>query len=308
MAEIKYDEINEKAYEDAEKHKPGSDTTVVELPNSYDRDIVEAVNVLCDSLCAEDVDPGKTAEEALAFLGTLLVEPMTLVQKSITENGVYDPADDEADGYSSVNVVVPPVVPTLISKSITENGDYSAAADEADGYSSVSVNVSGGGGGGLPANIVYGSFETPADADYVNQIDINTGYTGSGYIVDLYIFPISPVIGRVTSGVTYSNNELVDMWIAKNPYSSPPSYSGTNPDSCAYYYGQYKSNSYSITQGSSSALIVYKNENISSPTTPAGAIRIISDKVFRIHPRDSSNVNDVGFKPGFTFGYIAVFR
>ena len=107
MAEIKYDEINEKAYEDAEKHKPGSDTTVVELPNSYDRDIVEAVNVLCDSLCAEDVDPGKTAEDAPEYLGRLLSGPsMTLVEKSITENGVYDPHDDDADGYSSVDVEV----------------------------------------------------------------------------------------------------------------------------------------------------------------------------------------------------------
>lgn len=36
--------------------------------------------------------------------------------------------------------------PTLISKNITENGLYNAQDDNADGYSSVSVNVSGGGG------------------------------------------------------------------------------------------------------------------------------------------------------------------
>lgn len=34
---------------------------------------------------------------------------------------------------------------TLIEKSITENGTYSAADDEADGYSQVTVEVSGGG-------------------------------------------------------------------------------------------------------------------------------------------------------------------
>ncbi len=31
----------------------------------------------------------------------------TLVSKTITQNGVYDPADDNADGYSSVTVAVP---------------------------------------------------------------------------------------------------------------------------------------------------------------------------------------------------------
>lgn len=37
--------------------------------------------------------------------------------------------------------------PVLIEKSITENGTYDAADDDADGYSSVEVEVSGGGGG-----------------------------------------------------------------------------------------------------------------------------------------------------------------
>jgi len=36
---------------------------------------------------------------------------------------------------------------TLVSKTITENGNYNPASDSADGYSSVTVNVSGGGGG-----------------------------------------------------------------------------------------------------------------------------------------------------------------
>jgi len=37
-------------------------------------------------------------------------------------------------------------VPTLIEKTITENGIYNASSDDTDGYSSVTVNVSGSGG------------------------------------------------------------------------------------------------------------------------------------------------------------------
>ena len=48
----------------------------------------------------------------------------------------------DANGY----VVLSPTngVPTLISKTITENGTYNPASDNATGYSSVTVNVSGG--------------------------------------------------------------------------------------------------------------------------------------------------------------------
>lgn len=70
-----------------------------------------------------------------------------LISKTITENGSYNPADDNADGYSSVivNVQGGGGSSTLITKTITRNGTYSASSDNADGYSQVVVNVSGGG-------------------------------------------------------------------------------------------------------------------------------------------------------------------
>ena len=43
--------------------------------------------------------------------------------------------------HSEIGKSEPPVEPVLISKSIIQNGDYSASDDEADGYSSVSVLV-----------------------------------------------------------------------------------------------------------------------------------------------------------------------
>ena len=46
----------------------------------------------------------------------------TLIEKSVNANGVYNAADDEADGYSKVTVNVPN--PSTGSISITENGTY----------------------------------------------------------------------------------------------------------------------------------------------------------------------------------------
>ena len=64
-----------------------------------------------------------------------------MIEKSITDNGTYLASDDEADGYSSVNVEVPAVVPTIIEKSVNVNGTYIASEDAADGYSKVTVEV-----------------------------------------------------------------------------------------------------------------------------------------------------------------------
>ena len=84
-------------------------------------------------------------------LNSLLV---TLVPKTITENGVYDPTDDNADGYSSVSVDVPNTYTqadegkvvsngSLVSQTdygtVTENGTYDTTTNN-----SVTVEVSGG--------------------------------------------------------------------------------------------------------------------------------------------------------------------
>lgn len=62
-----------------------------------------------------------------------------LIEKTVTANGVYNAEDDNADGYSSVDVEVPASV--LTTKTVTANGIYNASSDNADGYSSVAVNV-----------------------------------------------------------------------------------------------------------------------------------------------------------------------
>lgn len=66
----------------------------------------------------------------------------TLVAKTITQNGTYNPADDDADGYSSVTVNIPGA-PVLVQKTIAAKGVYDPADDNADGYSLVTVTAGG---------------------------------------------------------------------------------------------------------------------------------------------------------------------
>ena len=49
----------------------------------------------------------------------------------------------------------------LITKTITDNGVYNAAADNADGYSRVTVTVPKGGLNGVVMNIISSTYTTP---------------------------------------------------------------------------------------------------------------------------------------------------
>jgi len=62
----------------------------------------------------------------------------------ITENGNYNIVNNSFMGYNdiSVNVEGSGSDVTLIEKSVIENGEYLASADNADGYSKVTVSVS----------------------------------------------------------------------------------------------------------------------------------------------------------------------
>lgn len=98
--------------------------------------------------------PGQMAAAIEALPGQ-----STLVSKSITQNGSYDPEDDDADGYSAVTVNVPNsyaagdegkvvsngalIAQTARASEITANGTYDTTTND-----SVTVNVEGGSGGG----------------------------------------------------------------------------------------------------------------------------------------------------------------
>lgn len=87
---------------------------------------------------AADILVGKTAYTADGKV-TGTYKPAVLIAKTITENGLYLAEEDNADGFSEVEVVTP--VPTFMEKTITGNGTYQASDDHVDGYSEVTVEV-----------------------------------------------------------------------------------------------------------------------------------------------------------------------
>ena len=61
----------------------------------------------------------------------------TLIEKTVTANGVYAASSDSADGYSKVTVSVPASAVDTGTKSITANGNN----QDVVGYAAVNVNV-----------------------------------------------------------------------------------------------------------------------------------------------------------------------
>ena len=134
-----------------------------------------------------DIDVANYALADVAVSGAA-----TLVQKTITQNGTYDPADDNADGYSEVIVSVgtpdtrtliaewdfkgsTPLIDKIGGKTLTnyqngvtfgENGAYFAPTDTYSGYSSNK---------GLNINSVL-------DYGYDVELDVSTPWKAGGSV------------------------------------------------------------------------------------------------------------------------------
>ena len=117
-------------------------------------DIADAIRSKLGS--ADTYTPAEMADAIMRIASTL-------VSKTITQNGTYDPADDGADGYSSVTVNIPGA-PVLIQKTIAVKGVYDPADDNADGYSLVTVTA-----GGEPSSVGMEFLTPPA----VRQMSIS---------------------------------------------------------------------------------------------------------------------------------------
>lgn len=121
----------------------------------------------------------------------------TLVSKTVTQNGAYDPADDDADGYSGVTVNVPNTYAAgdegkvvyngaLVaqgSQTVTQNGTYDTTLKN-----EVIVDVEGGGGGG----------GEPIDYSYLPNSDADNVLASSDYTMldglkvgafDVFVYP-----------------------------------------------------------------------------------------------------------------------
>lgn len=89
----------------------------------------------------------------------------TLIQKTVTANGVYNASDDSADGYSKVTVNVPASAVDSGTKSITQNG----AGQDVVGYAAVDVNVPNSYAAGDEGKVVQNGALVSQTSDTVTQ-------------------------------------------------------------------------------------------------------------------------------------------
>lgn len=124
---------------------------------------------------AADILVGKTAYAADGKV-TGTYEPAVLIAKKITENGLYLAEEDNADGFSEVEVDTP--VPTFMEKTITGNGTYQASDDHVDGYNEVTVEILGNIG-----LLINGSIQKLSAIDFAGATNIR--YWACAYLSNL---------------------------------------------------------------------------------------------------------------------------
>lgn len=147
---------------------------------------------------------------------------ISLGSKTITQNGTYDPGDDNLDGYDSVTVNVS-VSPTLQSKNVTPSASQQTVQPDS-GYDGLSAVIVAGDvdlvAGNIKKNVeifgVTGSYEGSAhpnlQAKTVTQngtVTADAGYDGlSSVIVNVSSGGGGLPLGLATGGFTLSDLTL----------------------------------------------------------------------------------------------------
>lgn len=163
---------------------------------------------------------------------TVAVPEPVIITKNIVANGTYNAVDDNATGYSSVNVNVPAPAPNLYDPgTITQNGTYTVPAGY-DGFTSFTVAIEpptydcvrvwtqSTGGSDASVNIQEGTYQDGV-------------FTPTGQLQNLlYTRASSPVSyfntlsiqyqsgwkmraltdGLLLNGVTYNTNDMMAQW------------------------------------------------------------------------------------------------
>jgi len=162
------------------------------------------------------------------FVGTYVPTPeLQSKTVTITENSITTVTADEGyDGLDSVEVNVEvemPDEPVLIEKTITENGTYDPASDNADGYSQVNVNVAGGEVyQELPLSYFAIAGDTIKGFSVEGREAINAGEVHDLNIPGSYNKAPDTIIGTET----FNTFQEYLNWAMQNPYALQYEYQG----------------------------------------------------------------------------------
>lgn len=211
----------------------------------------------------------------------------TLVSKTITANGTYDPADDDADGYSEVTVALPsgtagtptatkgtvsnhsisvtPSVtnvggvisggtingtPVTVSASELVSGSETKTANGTYDVSTLAqlvVNVAGG-----ASNAVTGTFKGTTTG---TAIDVTLDYSGTGYPVAVVIYPAEGPYNSST-GTFYSATQRYASqmyFILKSEATTAPTYGSSGSANYGTIMNRYKNSTSNATSYNASA-------------------------------------------------------
>lgn len=104
--------------------------------------VVEAMNLQSKTATASTTAITVTPDANADGLSQVTVNALNLQSKQVTPSGSAQivTADQNYDGLAQVEVAAASI-PTLVAKNIIENGTYNPASDNADGYSTVTVAV-----------------------------------------------------------------------------------------------------------------------------------------------------------------------
>lgn len=111
-----------------------------------------------------------------SILTRLSTAKESLANKIVSLGGSISEGDGFEDFSSAMDTIPLGSSATLVSKTITENGVYDPSDDSADGYSSVTVNVSGSGDNGLAKGIIDRSIRNatlPSDLTRIGNYAFN---------------------------------------------------------------------------------------------------------------------------------------
>lgn len=145
------------------------------------------------------------------------------INTRLGDNNFYADTGTMSVEYRSIDTIQPAPTPTLITKTITENGTYEAEDDNADGYSSVEVEVYQG-DGGIPITLVATEIATDANqtgtlsfaADYHDYpiLKVRTYHPTNQDYVDIYCTP-----QFIDDAFAYSSNKANFNRMATNLYA-----------------------------------------------------------------------------------------
>lgn len=237
------------SYSASDDSADGYSAVTVAVPENFEKyhivatEVGDVVNLAITDYVDQLTDNyyvGTINAEGMQYLYILTEngEPVVLIPKTISANGSYLPASDNANGYSSVTVAVPIPSPDLGTKTITANGTYAAQDDSLDGYSSVIVNIEGANDTKLKPLLDATKATAYLFFDYVGtSVDGLIAYSDTENVTNMgYMFRNCSSLTTVPAFDTSSVTTMTFMFYGCTNLTTTPAFDTENVTNMSYMF------------------------------------------------------------------------